>query len=260
MHAFAESLLSLVEQNAQWAWFIVFIIAFAESMAIIGLLVPGWALLLGIGVMIGTDILAFFPIVISAYFGAVIGEYLSFYVGYHYHEPILKWKYVAKHQDLIEKSRKFFEKHGAAGVFFGRFIGPIRAVIPLIAGISEMPKRTFFWVNLTSGIIWAPLYLIPGILVGATYNLNGETSTALISILVIFALVLWMTVKQTHLLYKVLNKQLERSVNFAVGNTLLAWAIFIVLLIVLKQSIYYPAIQEIFGLLRDKVFYYGPHG
>jgi len=182
----AESLLNLVHQYAEWAWLIVFVIAFAESMAIIGLLIPGWALLLGIGTMIGADLLQFFPIVTSAYLGAVIGEYLSFYVGYHYHEPILKWKYLARHQGLIDQSREFFDKHGAAGVFFGRFIGPIRAVIPLIAGISEMPKRTFFWVNLTSGVIWAPLYLIPGILIGAAYNLNSETSTALIFILVTF--------------------------------------------------------------------------
>ncbi|MCF6193114.1 MAG: DedA family protein, partial [Kangiellaceae bacterium] len=170
MQAFAESILATIQQHSEWAWLIVFIIAFAESMAIIGLLIPGWALLLGVGTLIGTDVLEFLPIVISAYFGAVIGEYLSFYVGYHYHDQILKWRFVATHQKLIDRTRDFFEKHGAMGVFIGRFIGPIRAVIPLIAGVAEMPKRTFFWVNLTSGLIWAPLYLIPGILVGVAFN------------------------------------------------------------------------------------------
>ncbi len=254
MHAIADSILNSIQQHAEWAWLVVFIIAFAESMAIIGLLVPGWALLLGIGTLIGADVLEFFPIVVSAYLGAVIGEYLSFYVGYHYHEPILKWKLIARHQHLIESTREFFEKHGATGVFFGRFIGPIRAVIPLVAGISEMPKRTFFWVNLTSGIIWAPLYLIPGILVGAAYNLDREVSTAIVFIFTILALVLWMAIKQTRMLYKVLSGELERSRGFAVVNALLAWLVFIVLWIIVMQSEYYVSIQAILQLVWGKLY------
>jgi len=65
-----------------------------------------------------------------------------------------------------------------------------------------------------------------------------------------------MLVKQTHLLYKVLNKQLDRSVNFAIVNTLLVWSIFIVLTIVLTRSVYFSAIQEILNLLWNKIVYY----
>ena len=256
MQALAESILATIQHHSEWAWLIVFIIAFAESMAIIGLLIPGWVLLLGIGTLIGTDVLDFFPIVISAYFGAVIGEYLSFYVGYHYHESILQWRFVASHQKLIDRTRDFFEKHGAMGVFIGRFIGPIRAVIPLIAGVAEMPKRTFFWVNLTSGLIWAPLYLIPGILVGAAFNLDKEISNALIIILLVLAVVLWMAIKQSHLLYKVMTKKLQRSLNFAMLNVVLAWMVFAVLLMVLIRSPYFPHIQAIFQVLESKVLYF----
>ncbi len=255
MQALAESILATIQYHSEWAWLIVFIIAFAESMAIIGLLIPGWVLLLGIGTLIGTDVLDFFPIMISAYFGAVIGEYLSFYVGYHYHEQILKWKFVTKHQQLIERSRAFFDKHGAAGVFIGRFIGPVRAVIPLVAGISEMPKRTFFWVNLTSGLIWAPLYLIPGILVGAAFNLEKEISSALIIILLVLALVLWMAIKQSRLLHKVMTKQIQRSRNFAMFNAVLAWIVFGVSLMIFTQSQYFPHIQGILQVLQSKVLY-----
>jgi len=255
MQAFAESILATIQQYSEWAWLIVFIIAFAESMAIIGLLIPGWALLLGIGTLIGADVLEFFPIVVSAYFGAVIGEYLSFYIGYHYHESILKWRYLANHQDLIDRTRDFFEKYGATGVFVGRFIGPIRAVIPLIAGIAEMPKRTFFWVNLTSGIIWAPLYLIPGILIGAAFNLDREISNALILILLMLALVLWLVLKQSLIVYKVVHKSLQRNRNFAIINAVLAWGVFSVSLYILTQSEYFPHIEGIFQVLASKVLY-----
>jgi len=253
MHTFTESILQSIQQHSEFAWLIVFLIAFIESMAIIGLAMPGWVLLVGIGTMIGADVLQFWPIVISAYLGAVIGEYLSFHVGYHYHEIILKWKFVARHETLIEKSKIFFKKHGAAGVFFGRFVGPVRAVIPLIAGISEMPKRTFFWVNLSSGLIWAPLYLIPGILVGAAFSLENEVSASLLFILVIIGLVLWMAINQSLKLVKTMAHKMERNKLFAAVNTLLSWVLFSVLIVILTQSIYYEFIKNIFGVLWSKL-------
>lgn len=253
MHSVTESILQVIQQNSEWAWLIVFFIAFIESMAIVGLFMPGWILLVGIGTMIGADLLEFLPIVISAYLGAVIGEYLSYQVGYHYHETILKWKIVAKHQKLIDNSRVFFEKHGAAGVFFGRFIGPVRAVMPLIAGISEMPKKTFFWVNISSGIIWAPIYLIPGILIGAAYDLDKEIATFLLFILSLVGLVLWMAIKQSKIMLAVLNGRLQRDLRFAKMNVILAWLILIVLLVILKQSVYFEFIQAIFVVLWSKL-------
>ena len=253
MQAFTDSILQSIQQHSEWAWLIVFLIAFTESLAILGLFIPGWVLLVGIGTMIGADILEFFPIVTSAYFGAVIGEYLSYYVGYHYHQPILKWKFVARHKQLIERSKVFFKKHGAAGVFFGRFIGPVRAVIPLVAGISEMPKRTFFWVNLTSGLIWAPLYLIPGILIGAAFNLEQEVSSSLLFILLVIGLVLWMAVSQSKTLIKVLKGELERNRTFAITNAVLAWAVLGVLITILIKSTYYNFLAGIFGVLWSKL-------
>jgi len=254
MQNFTESILQSIQQHSEFAWLIVFLIAFIESMAIIGLVMPGWVLLVGIGTMIGADVLEFWPVVISAYFGAVIGEYISFHVGYHYHEIILKWKYVARHQKMIERSKMFFEKHGAAGVFFGRFIGPVRAVMPLIAGISEMSKRTFFWVNLSSGLIWAPLYLIPGILVGATFQLEKEMSMSLLFIFSIIGLVLWMAVSQTQTLLKIIKGVLERNKTYAVINTMLSWILFSALIIMLTQSIYYQLVENILGVVWSKLF------
>jgi len=254
VQTFTESILITIENHAEWAWFFVFLIAFIESMAVIGILMPGWVLLVGIGTMVGADVLSFTPIVLSAYFGAVIGEYLSYSLGYHYHHQILHWKWLSKHQKLIDYSKEFFEKHGVAGVFFGRFIGPVRAFIPLIAGISEMPKRTFFWVNITSGLFWAPLYLIPGILIGAAFDLEKETATSILFIVIIIALVFWMTINQSATLLKVINGLLQRNLTFAVINALLSWVLLITLLVILINSQFYPPIEAIFSILLDKLF------
>jgi hypothetical protein len=125
-----------------------------------------------------------------------------------------------------------------------------------MAGISEMSKRTFFWVNLTSGLIWAPLYLIPGILVGAAFNLEKEISSALIIIALVLALVLWLAIRQSRLLHKVMIKELQRSRNFAIVNAVLAWIVFGTLLIILSESQYFPHIQGVFQVVKSKVLYF----
>lgn len=48
------------------------------------------------------------------------------------------------------------------GVFFGRFLGPLRASVPLVAGICEMPASTFQIANIASAIVWATGILAPG--------------------------------------------------------------------------------------------------
>ena len=54
-----ESILEFIKQNSELAWLVIFVVAFLESMAIVGLLIPGWVLLVGVGTLIGADALSF---------------------------------------------------------------------------------------------------------------------------------------------------------------------------------------------------------
>ncbi|MGX5202917.1 DedA family protein [Aliikangiella sp. IMCC44632] len=174
-----DTLLNFIQENAAWAPFIIFLIAFLESVAVIGVLVPGWALLVGVGALIGADVISFQPIVIAAYLGAVIGEWGSFLLGRNYQAQILSTKWFQSHKIWVERSTRFFDRYGIYGVFLGRFFGPTRAVIPLVAGIAKMNSQQFFWVNVISGLFWAPLYLVPGMLVGAAVTIESEVVAVL---------------------------------------------------------------------------------
>ncbi len=243
-----ESILVFVEQNAQWAALIVFIVALLESIAIVGVMVPGWVLLVGVGTLIGSDILSFYPIVLAAYLGAVIGEYASYLVGYRYHDSILSLPFFQRHQRMVNSCHEFFEKHGVAGVFYGRFFGPTRAVVPLIAGISQMNKHTFFWVNVLSGIFWAPLYLLPGILVGAALSVDREASYMILGILGLITIMLYLAtryVKQYLYEYnaKVVEKQwklINGVLCVVIGIVFILspyWKIFVQILYTLLQKL-----------------------
>ena len=86
-----------ISHNPNWALYIVFGIAFIESLAVIGLLMPGWLLLVGVGVLIGTGNINFYLASLYCFAGAVIGEYLSFLVGVHYQHKVHDWPIIKRH-------------------------------------------------------------------------------------------------------------------------------------------------------------------
>jgi membrane protein DedA with SNARE-associated domain len=155
-------LLDFVRAHQGWAPFIVGLLAFAESLAVVSLLVPSTVLLLGIGALIGPSGLEFWPIWLGAAVGAILGDWLSYAIGFRYKHAVFRVWPLSSHQNLSERGGQFFTRWGAWGVFLGRFIGPMRAVVPLTAGIFAMPMLLFQTATIASAFVWAFIMLAPG--------------------------------------------------------------------------------------------------
>jgi len=160
----ADVVLEFVRAHQMWAGPIVFVLAFGESLAFISLLLPFWAMLVGIGTLIGASgtMGDFLTVWIAASLGAACGDWLSYWLGKHFHEEIARMWPLSRHPDLIPRGHAFFEKYGVWAIFIGRFFGPLRASVPLVAGIVEMPIRTFQIANFASAFVWAGVLLAPG--------------------------------------------------------------------------------------------------
>jgi undecaprenyl-diphosphatase len=159
-------LLTWIEHNPSYAGMVVFTMSLAESLAIVGVLIPGVVILFGAGTLIGTGILDFWTMCLWAIAGAVIGDSLSFWLGHHFEYLTQRWRWFRLHPDHLKKGIAFFEKYGDLSVALGRFFGPIRAIVPLVAGLMHMPPKRFFVANVLSALVWAPAYLAPGMLFG----------------------------------------------------------------------------------------------
>jgi membrane protein DedA with SNARE-associated domain len=141
----------------------VFVLAFGESLAFVSLVLPFWAMLVGIGTIIGvSDALNFWLIVTAAATGAALGDWLSYWLGFHYHEKIQSMWPLKNHPKLIENGRKFFTRFGVWAIVLARFSGPLRASVPIVAGIIEMPRLKFQIANWGSAFLWAFVLLSPG--------------------------------------------------------------------------------------------------
>jgi membrane protein DedA with SNARE-associated domain len=144
----------------------VFGLAFAESLAFISLVLPAWAALVGIGTLILSSGLNFWTIWAAAAVGAALGDWLSYWVGVKMETAVYRVWPLSKHPDLIPKGENFIRKWGALGIFIGRFSGPLRATVPLVAGIFAMPFWRFQLANFTSALLWAWVLLTIGDVAG----------------------------------------------------------------------------------------------
>lgn len=159
---FIEPLLAFVRDHQSWAGPLVAIIAFAESLAFFSAFVPGWGVLVGVGALVSAGGLSFWPVYVGAVIGATLGDWLSYAVGYYFKDRVHHWWPFSKNPGMLAKAEDVFNRWGAMGVFIGRFSGPLRATVPLAAGVFEMPQVKFQVANVASALVWAAVLIYGG--------------------------------------------------------------------------------------------------
>jgi membrane protein DedA with SNARE-associated domain len=170
LEAFGTQIVDFVRDHAAWAPPVVFALAFGESLAFISLLIPAWAALVGIGVLISKGGVSFWPVWIAGSIGAALGDWLSYWVGLKVGPAVGQLWPLSRHPDLIPKGERFMNKWGVLGIFIGRFFGPLRASVPLVAGIFKMPYVRFQIANFVSAFVWAAVLLTLGDVIAVVFT------------------------------------------------------------------------------------------
>ncbi|HXC55429.1 MAG TPA: DedA family protein [Rhizomicrobium sp.] len=171
MHAFfawighaAAWLLGFAKAHPESAFAIALGSAFAESFVGISFLVPGTTILVGLGVVVQATGINPVPIWLGAAIGAILGDWISYWIGHHYKEHALAVWPVSRYRPQMDKALAFFRRWGVWAIFIGRFMGPFRATVPIVAGISQMKFWPFQIANITSAIVWSAALLMLGAL------------------------------------------------------------------------------------------------
>ncbi|MBK7540402.1 MAG: VTT domain-containing protein [Candidatus Competibacteraceae bacterium] len=191
---FVTALFAWIAAHPGWVSAVIFLSSAAESLTIIGVIIPGALVMFSFGALIGLGHLDFW----SAYWwsaaGAVFGDAVSFWIGRVFHQGIRRVWPFNKHPEMIVRSEEFFRKHGGKGVLFGRFFGPVRGTIPTVAGMMDMKWRDFMIANVVSAVLWSPAYLLPGMAFGASLDIASRVAGRLVVLILIVAVVLWVTI------------------------------------------------------------------
>ena len=160
---YAESSSSIV---AQYLLIFVCVSAVLESTAVIGTFTPGTLLLLFFGYIASVQGVSLPLVILSAMIGSIIGDLFGYMLGRYAGGWMLKHKKILK-IGHIEQGRGFFSKHGGKSILIGRFVGPIRPMVPLIAGSVHMRFSTFIFWNILGGFLWSTLYAALGFFFGS---------------------------------------------------------------------------------------------
>lgn len=187
-----ESLYFWVKAYPYWAEGVVFLVALLESLAVVGLFVPGVAMMFGAGALIGLGAMPFWPICLWAIAGAVVGDGLSFWIGWRFRSKLASFWPLCNYPQLLQRGAAFF--------LLGRFVGPVRAVIHLVAGMLAMPPARFAIVNLLSAALWAPTYLLPGVVFGSL-ELAAKVTGRLALVLILVLALVWVGVGLSRCFY-----------------------------------------------------------
>lgn len=166
VHDLIRHLVTWIYLHPNWAGLVLFLLSAGESMTLIGSFIPGTIVMTAVGVFIGADLLSYWPMVLWSAFGAIFGDGLNFTLGYYLKDNINQvWPFRTR-QHWLSKGQAYFDKHGGKSIFFARFIGPLRAFAPVIAGALRMPAGKFYLMDSLSAFTWAIVYLLPGVLLG----------------------------------------------------------------------------------------------
>lgn len=156
------SILSFLREHQALAEPLVFVLGFAEGIPLLSFFVPSSALFLAIGSAQGALGGSVWGLWASAAVGAMLGDCVTYAAGRRFkHRAQQMWP-LSRHPDRIAKGYALFERWGVLAVFAGKFLGFMRPIIPVIAGVLEMPFLLFLLANAVSSALWAGAFLLPG--------------------------------------------------------------------------------------------------
>jgi undecaprenyl-diphosphatase len=157
--------------NPEWLGLAIFLIACLECLAIVGILVPGTILLFTVAVLAGSGALTLGETLLLAYCGGLLGDLLSYATGRYFHQDIRRLPGLRHHPEWMAGAEFYFQRYGIASLLVGRYIGPLRPMLPMIAGMLNMPFGRFVLVSLLASAGWVIAYLLPGWATGAALRL-----------------------------------------------------------------------------------------
>ena len=171
----------------------VTLIIFLETAFIFTSFLPGDSLLFLTGLALATstswlpDWLGFILIWLAAFVGTQVG----YWVGYKIGPPLFEQnRNFILNEKVLARTHEFFEKYGARAVVLARFVPILRALIPMLAGISRMDIKRFTQLNLIGATVWVGVFMLAGYWLGQIPYVKENLETTVILIIVFTSLLL----------------------------------------------------------------------
>ncbi|MGE4483400.1 phosphatase PAP2 family protein [Acidocella sp.] len=197
IHSFISAIVIFAGGHRLLAYGLAFLLTAAEAFPVVGALVPGTAVIVGLGALVPGGALAMWPLIGVTAFGALAGDGLSYLFGRHYKQRAMGMWPLRARPGLLAAGEAFFARHGSKAVLISRFLPGVRAAIPMVAGMSGMSAVRFYAVDICSAVLFALAHIWFGMALGASlailHAIAGRLVVLVLILVAALALVVWLT-------------------------------------------------------------------
>ncbi|MFH1188383.1 MAG: phosphatase PAP2 family protein, partial [bacterium] len=212
-------LLPTLKHIGMLGYWIVLLIAFAESLVFIGSIIPGALLVVFFGFLAARGVYTLGDLILFVAIGAILGYGISYYLGAKGKQYFSDKSKFLKRSHL-ENGEQFFHRHREKSVLLSRFVAPIRSVVPFVAGTERMNVWSFVFWNIIGAFVWTITHLFIGYFFGCVMNTMEIWSTragffSFLLLLLFFCI--WLIIKKGNRFFRFLWSLLL-SIKEAVTN------------------------------------------
>jgi membrane protein DedA with SNARE-associated domain len=182
----------LLSLHGWQAYALIGLLVFAEDAVMLGFVFPGeTAAILG-GVLASRGGVNLGGIAVTVVLCAIVGDSVGYEIGARWGDKILALGPLRKRQKGVQTALGLLNRRGPIAVFVARFSAFLRAVVPGLAGMSDMHYPTFLAANALGGICWGTLYVLLGYFVGQKVEqASGTASYVLLGLIALVVVVLF---------------------------------------------------------------------
>jgi membrane-associated protein len=177
----------IIQALGIWTYAALFFVIFMETGFVVTPFLPGDSLLFAAGAIAalpgsGLNIFVFYILMaVAAVLGDTVNYWIGHYVGPRAFSGNIRWL----KKEYLDRTQKFYEKHGGKTILLARFVPIIRTFAPFVAGVGQMRYGYFISYNVFGGILWTALFTFGGYFVGNLEIVQKNFSLIVVMIVLI---------------------------------------------------------------------------